>query len=218
MNDFRKAKDDCRRKLVKYTLKAFNYIPERKNAHMLDLGCGTGVPALELMKSFDCKITAVDNDTESLNWFRIKTEESKLSEKITIIHDSIGNISFPEQHFDIILAEGIFNIVGFEYGLTHFYRLLKNPGYFVIHDEANDFSGKKQIIEQLSLKIISTFVLDKQVWWEAYYDCLEKNIKRIRKKYSSVNFFAKELNEIEKYKKNPSTFSSRYYVLKQKDI
>jgi predicted TPR repeat methyltransferase len=41
-------KDRCRRGLLKYTRKAFLSIPPVDNAEILDIGCGTGVPTLEI--------------------------------------------------------------------------------------------------------------------------------------------------------------------------
>ncbi len=49
-NHFRTYKDESRRNLLKYTRKAFRMIPGIKNPDILDIGCGSGIPTVELAK------------------------------------------------------------------------------------------------------------------------------------------------------------------------
>ncbi|MCC7551348.1 MAG: class I SAM-dependent methyltransferase [Methanobacterium sp.] len=41
-------KDAFRQPLIEYTIKAFNQLPPINHPKILDIGCGTGVPTLEL--------------------------------------------------------------------------------------------------------------------------------------------------------------------------
>jgi methylase of polypeptide subunit release factors len=41
-------KDVFRQPLIEYTIKAFNQLPPINQPNILDIGCGTGVPTLEL--------------------------------------------------------------------------------------------------------------------------------------------------------------------------
>ena len=47
---YRIEKDHIRENLNKYTRKAFRLLPKLKNPNIVDIGCGTGVPTIELAK------------------------------------------------------------------------------------------------------------------------------------------------------------------------
>ncbi|MBL7073818.1 class I SAM-dependent methyltransferase [candidate division KSB1 bacterium] len=128
-------KDNCRANFNKYTRKAFESIPKIENPNILDLGCGTGVPTIEIANLSNGNILAIDSDKECLDWLKQKIKILNYGERISIIHDSIFTVNLPENNYDIILAEGLFNIIGFEKGLLGFSKFLKTNGYFIIHDE-----------------------------------------------------------------------------------
>ncbi|MDD1764348.1 MAG: class I SAM-dependent methyltransferase [Methanobacteriaceae archaeon] len=69
------SKDHFRRKLLNYTRKAFFKLPDIENPKILDLGCGTGVPTLELARISKGQITALDNDQESLDQLNQKISQ-----------------------------------------------------------------------------------------------------------------------------------------------
>jgi ubiquinone/menaquinone biosynthesis C-methylase UbiE len=48
---FVKEKESIRKRLLKYTRRAFRMLPEMGGPRMLDIGCGSGVPTLELARS-----------------------------------------------------------------------------------------------------------------------------------------------------------------------
>ena len=47
---------------LQYTRMAFESIPRIDNPRILDIGCGTGMPTLELAKLSNGKITGIDID------------------------------------------------------------------------------------------------------------------------------------------------------------
>jgi ubiquinone/menaquinone biosynthesis C-methylase UbiE len=211
-------KDSCRANFNKYTKLAFESIPKMENPNILDLGCGTGVPTLEIARMTNGNILAIDSDKRSLEWFKKKVQKLNYGKRISIIHDSILTVNLSEHRFDIILAEGIFNIIGFEKGLSTFHRLLNPDGYFMIHDEFKNRERKKKIFEKYQLKEANSFILDEKVWRDEYIHCLEKKIWDYEKTHemNSKDLFIQEKSEIEMYKKNPLEFRSIYYVLQNR--
>ncbi|HBW35358.1 class I SAM-dependent methyltransferase [Desulfosporosinus sp. BICA1-9] len=87
LNTF-EIRDNCRKNLNKYTIKAFSIIPKIDNPQLLDMGCGTGVPTL-LMEVCNGKIYAVDPDNSSLFWLKEKVKKLNYSDRIRIIHASV---------------------------------------------------------------------------------------------------------------------------------
>jgi ubiquinone/menaquinone biosynthesis C-methylase UbiE len=218
MNVF-EIKDSCRANLLKYTIEAFNYIPKIENPKILDLGCGTGVSTLEFAKLTNGKITAIDSDKKCLNWLNKKIEKLDFNDKITTINDSILEIKLPNNNYDIIIAEGILNIVGFKRGLLKFSQLLKTNGYFLIHDEFKDNKQKLTLIKKYNFKLIKSIILNEKVWWREYYRCLEEKIEKLDnkiKKDKNFNILFQEAKlEIDYYKNNPSKCRSIIYVLQK---
>ena len=219
--NFKKSeiRDHCRSNFNKYTRKAFRAIPKIDDPVILDIGCGTGVPTLEITKLTNCKIHAIDSDKECLAWLKEKITRLNLSDKITVIHGSVLKTKLQEDYYDIILAEGILNITGFDRGLKHFSKYLKTNGYFMIHDDYYGKDKKLRIIDKYHYELVESFNMDEKTWWDDYYSCLEAEIERFEKKcdthQQSKKIFSQEKSEIEWYKKEPSRFRSTYYILKK---
>jgi hypothetical protein len=129
-----------------------------------------------------------------------------------VLNDSLLNLSKFKLKFNIILAEGVLNVVGFDRGLRILLENLKNPGYLIIHDEYQNDSQKRMRFNKNQLDLVASFKLDKNIWWNEYYSCLEKKIDEI----GNNSLFHKEINEINEYKINSEKFESIFYVLKNR--
>jgi ubiquinone/menaquinone biosynthesis C-methylase UbiE len=64
---FEIEKDLLREHLTKYTREAFRMIPKLDNPHILDVGCGSGVPTIELARLSQGEIIGLDVDQHSLD-------------------------------------------------------------------------------------------------------------------------------------------------------
>ena len=203
------AIDQCRKKLAVYTLRAFSHLPSIDEPYILDMGCGTGVPALAVMEKYSGTIYAVDSDKPSLSRLRQEAGRLNLIHRIKIIHGSVFNLSSSNHQFDIILAEGLLNVIGFTRGIDIIKQVIKSDGYIIIHDELKDDGDKRKIFRDNNLTLLNTIDLSPRVWGE-YYICLESNIHEA----GNNKLFETELREIEEYKRNPENFKSIYYILK----
>ncbi len=211
-NDYFEIKDNCRKGLLKYLSKALAIIPILKNPKILDLGCGTGVPTLLLAEKFNGHITAIDTDNISIKRLEEKIKELNLSNRITLNNCSIFDIK--EAQFDLIIAEGLLNVVGFQKGFLRIINLLKRNRFIIIHDEYRNQEKKIKLIENNNCKILDSFILGEQIWWNDYYECLEKKISS----YSNKNFlklFKTDIQEIELFRKDSSHYNSVYFVIEK---
>jgi ubiquinone/menaquinone biosynthesis C-methylase UbiE len=208
-------KDICRNNLAEYLIKALSMISYIEKPLVLDIGCGTGVPTLILASHSNGTIYAVDSNDLSLSILRDKIIKLNLSERIITFHKSVLEIDFPDLKFDIIVAEGLLNIIGFESGLLLVNKIIKNGGFFIIHDEYSNKNKKLKIINRYNYKLTGSFELDENVWWDDYYQCLEKQILACQD-CNTCKLFKNELEEIELFKKQPKLFRSRYFVLEKK--
>jgi len=193
LNLYRIEKDHIRENLNKYTRKAFKMLPKCKSPHILDVGCGSGVPTIELAKISDGHIIGIDIDVTSMD--------------------------FPEESFDIIWAEGSIFAIGFENSLKMWYRFLKPNGFLVIHDENKDKTKKLGLIPKYGYTFIAQFEISDNLWWLEYYTPLELLIQGFRHKYPNDSELINELNkdriEIDECKSN-SIETSSFFVIMQK--
>lgn len=214
MDDYYQIKDNCRKGLIKYLEKAISIIPGIDNPDILDIGCGTGVPTLWIAESFSGNITAIDVDKDSLDYFSKKIRNNNLNDKIITLCTSFFGFKSGTDLYDIIVAEGFLNAVGFERGFKRAAGILKKGGYFIIHDEYKDHERKCNFIRENSCKVINTLYLDETVWWNDYYRQLDTEITKT-KDPGIREMFKSDIAEIEYYKINPSSFRSMYYVVKK---
>ena len=208
-------KDRCRKNLNPYTLDALSHVPRINDPNILDIGCGTGIPALAVLKQIGGRLTAIDPDLSSIEQFRRKISGS---DNITLIHDAIENISLPKNSFDIILAEGVLHIIGWETGLALLSRYTKLGGYCMVHDELAHSEKHRALISRHRFQQIYSFTLDTEIWWNQYFSCLESQIKQLDVDHLSVDMqdaVQKEAYYINMFKEDPAPFQSVYYVLKK---
>jgi ubiquinone/menaquinone biosynthesis C-methylase UbiE len=206
--------EKCRMGLLPYLARAISLIPVMEHPSIMDAGCGYGVPTLALAEQFPGAITAIDPDIQSIHRLEEKVIERKMTDRFTIINCSLFDLESDEKMFDLILAEGLLNVVGFEKGFLKIIRLLKKKGYFIIHDEYRNHRQKIKFFEDHNCKLLDSFRLDEKVWWNNYYKCLEKEINTLSDT-DSLKLFKTDLREIGLFRKDPSKFNSVYYVIEK---
>jgi cyclopropane fatty-acyl-phospholipid synthase-like methyltransferase len=205
-------RDRCRMQLVKYLEQILNDLPEFNNPRILDIGCGSGVPTLWLAEKYTGTITAIDTDKNLLDFLEQKIQAKKTSSRIETKNVSFFDLVTEPECFNLILAEGFLNVVGFETGFKRVIAKVRKRGYFIIHDEYKDHEKKIALIQKNNCKIASSLLLDETIWWRDFYGQLEMEINKPENAHLR-SLFITEINEIDLYKKNPSLFKSIYYVV-----
>jgi len=109
---------------------------------LLIIGCGSGVPTMELAKLSDGEIIGIDIDQELLDILSKKIEEEGLTNRVKAVKCSLLDIKFPDNSFDVIWAEGSITSLGVEKSLKKWNRLIKPEGFLVVHDERKHFFEK----------------------------------------------------------------------------
>ena len=213
-------KDLFRKNLSKYTRQAFQMLPELEAPDILDIGCGTGVPTMELARLSNGRIIGLDIRQPDLDALHRKIEAADLSDRVKTVNCSLFEMDFPDESFDIVWAEGSLFVIGFEQGLKAWRRLLKPWGFLVVHDEIGDLKTKLNLITKSGYELIEYFVVSEDEWWRDYYEPLEKRIKelRVNVKYrddlESLKVLDKEQQEVDMFKRAPR--GSAFFVMQKR--
>jgi len=216
---FQVKKDMIRERLKKYTKKAFQVLPKLNNPKILDIGCGSGIPTLELARLSHGEILGIDIDQPALDIFAKKIKEAGLTDQVKTINCSIFDMDFTDESFDTIWSEGSIYAIGFERGLREWRRFLKPGGFMVVHDEQGNVKEKLELISVCGYDLLGYFTLNKETWWTEYFAPLEKLIVESQTRYSENSKILEELQhsqgELDMFKKNPERNSSVYFVMKK---
>jgi ubiquinone/menaquinone biosynthesis C-methylase UbiE len=185
-------------------------IPSIPKPSILDIGCGSGVPTIELAKLSDGQITAIDVDQVLLGMLQRESIQSGFDDNIMASEMSIHNITFESNSFDIVWSEGSIYVIGFENGLKDWRLLLKTNGFLVIHDELKDVSKKLNLVAKYGYQLHGQIVVDSESWWTEYYEPLQESIKCPEMVSSKIRAIERE---IETFKKNP--IGSIFFVMQK---
>ena len=218
-DEFQLGKNKIRKRLLKYTRKAFRTIPKVDRPRILDIGCGSGVSTLELAELSRGNVTGIDINKPALEKFARRIKETGLADRIQVINCSMFNMDFPDESFDIVWAEGSIYAIGFERGLREWKRLLKPSGSLVVHDEQGNVREKLEQISNCGYELLGYFVLSKEIWWTEYFAPLERWIAESETTCINNPQILEELHqaqlELDMYKKYPGRNSSVCFVMKK---
>lgn len=223
-----------------YTQKAFEMIPVIKQPKILDIGCGPGMQTIKLAKLSDGEIIGIDIFQQYLDQLKVSIEKENLKDRVKAVNQSMFEIKYPEEFFDIIWAEGSIFVIGFEKGLSKWKKYIKPNGYLAVHEmtwlknnppkEISDYwesvypeittiENNLRIIEKCGYKILGYFPLPEDAWWDLYYTPLEKRLKDMRIKFKdnpkAMEMIEEEQLEIDLFRKFNSWYGSVFFVMQK---
>ena len=115
------------------------YLPEQEVAEAVDLGCGGGRNAGELMKKYPgAKVTALDYSALSVEKAKEYNRDMIAAGRCTVLQGDVSKLSLPEEAFDLATAfETIYFWPGLEKCFSQVAKVLKPGGYFLICNESD---------------------------------------------------------------------------------
>ncbi|MEN8251750.1 MAG: class I SAM-dependent methyltransferase [Bacteroidota bacterium] len=224
------------------TLKALNLIGIDKNEPLkiADIGCGSGAQTILLAQNTNGQIIAVDLFPEFLKKLMGKAENLGLGNKITTLKESMDNLPFDNEEFDIIWSEGAIYNMGFEAGIKKWRSYLKPGGFLAVSEiswitdsrpkEVEEYwnkeypqidtaSNKIRILESNGYSPVAHFILPQYCWINNYYEPLENRLPDFIEKYKNSelakNIVELEKEEIKTYKKYKDYYSYGFYIAKK---
>jgi cyclopropane fatty-acyl-phospholipid synthase-like methyltransferase len=205
---------------IESTQKAYAEITDiGAHAHILDIGCGPGAQTLELAKLSGGNIIALDNHQPFLDKLLTAASEQGLKNHIRVLCQSMLEMSFEDESFDVIWSEGALYFMGFRNGLKKCFSLLKLGGYAAVSEavylrsdlpnavidfweseypDISDIDGKIADITKENFKLCAHFTLPESAWLESYYLPMEEQIAAMHEKYPNNKEAESVLNEAQR--------------------
>jgi ubiquinone/menaquinone biosynthesis C-methylase UbiE len=213
-------------------------LPEKPR--ILDIGCGPGKQTLDLAEISSAEIYAIDNHNDYLNHLNQKIKKRGLSHRVFPMHCDMGSLTFEEEYFDVIWAEGSIFIIGFEKGLVSWKPFLKPEGYVAVSEltwlrddppeeleeymssgypAMNSIERNTAIIRRAGYKFIDAFILPENAWWDDYYHHIEKKIAAMKSKSDSdpdvLEILKEEEREIAIYRHYSDYYGYVFYIMQK---
>lgn len=202
-----------RARLLPYVRLAFQLLPPLSGPAVLDAGCGTGVPTLELARLCDGSILGVDTDGAALERLRARIAEAGLEGRIRTLQCSFAELPPEEGPFDVVWAEGSVSGLGFAAALEILGRRARPGGFLVVHDEEGDVLAKAQAARGRGFEVRGLFVLPGSLWWEEFYRPLEAELARADA--ARCPFDLGQLREeTARVRADPRRYGSAYFILR----
>ncbi|SEJ70711.1 Methyltransferase domain-containing protein [Cyclobacterium xiamenense] len=224
------------------TLRALEMItlPSEKELKVADMGCGTGAQSLVLAGQLTGQVTAVDLFPAFLDELTKKAKEMGLSEKIVTCQQSMDDLPFRKEQFDLIWSEGAIYTIGFEEGIRQWKEYLKVGGYLAVSEVTWVSSSRpKEIVEFWSREypeigtaatkinqleangytLVGYFFLSPQSWLSNYYKPLQERFPAFltRHKHSELakKVVAAHQQEINLYERHQAHYSYGFYIARK---
>jgi SAM-dependent methyltransferase len=218
--EFLTDKDAIRGHFNKFTRKAFEMLPKLDKPRILDIGCGSGIPTMQLAALSNGHITALDIDQASVDGLAKKIEAAGLSGRVEATTGSMFDMDFPGESFDIIWAEGSIHVTGFAKGLREWGKLLRPGRFLAVHDELGNVGEKLEQISECGHKLLGYFELDEDTWRKDYFAPLKKLIDQSRTDKADdpgvMALLDREQQDLDFFKENPARCCSVFFVMRKR--
>ncbi len=172
---------------VEQTNMILEYIPQKENVHILDIGCGNGKMLGYLQKKTQAYIHGFDYSEEA-----IKTAKWLFPNNSEFREGVIGEIDYPEEKFDVIIS---MDTMYFAKDMTSFVaqvkKWLKKDGVFFVGYQEGDVIPKT---ENIHTTMLSQAVEINDMDYEVT-DITEETYELLKTKRIAVMAHQKEFEE-----------------------
>ncbi len=224
------------------TRNAFRYLKNLPvDPLILDIGCGPGMQTLELAKLSNGTIIALDNYQPFLDILMKNAKRKGVEKQIIPKNQSMLEMDFKNNSFDLIWSEGALYFMGFQNGLKRCHQLLKKNGYLAVtqavflqpsipkplqqfwdkeYPDIKDVKTNISFTQQEGFELLAHFTLPKSSWIDTYYSPMEKRINELKKKYSdntvALQVFAECEKEIKIYQKYSDYYGYEFFIMQKR--
>jgi SAM-dependent methyltransferase len=223
-----------------YTRRAYEMLPPLREPRILDVGCGSGAPTLELTRVSGGQVTGLDVHQPYLDELSRRAEAAGLADRVAARNGSMLCMDLPDESFDLVWAEGSIFIIGFDRGLEEWRQLIRPGGFLVVHDVAwllpdppdelrefwseayppmRDISENLAAIPPRGYEVLGHFPLPDDAWWVEYYEPLEERLPELRVKHAgdaeAQALLEDSQREIDMLRRYPGWYGSVFFLMRK---
>jgi ubiquinone/menaquinone biosynthesis C-methylase UbiE len=205
-----------------------------------DIGCGTGASTIQLSRSLNASITAVDFSREFLDILEGRADSAGLSDCIRTLLCPMEKLPFEQEEYDVLWSEGAVYNIGFENGVTTWRHFLRPGGLLVVSEitwttgdrpsEVQKFwesaypeiataADKISVLERSGYSPIAYFTLPESSWIDNYYRPLQDSFPGFLARHANSDkaraIVEAEEKEIALYMKFKSYYSYGVYIARK---
>jgi SAM-dependent methyltransferase len=176
---------ELREALLEYTRQAYALLPPfaAESPRILDIGCGSGTPSLELARLSRGQVIGIDVDEAVLEVMRQRVARAGLGDRVIALKGSICDPEFADASFDLLWEEGALHLLDADRSLPQCRRLLKSGCYLVMHETARWFDSVRDRLAGFGFALRHTHPLPKHCWLTAYAEPLEASLRAFLKSH-----------------------------------
>ncbi len=141
-------------------LPPFGSVPPR----ILDIGCGTGTPSLELARLSGGEVVGIDVDDAALEVLRRRAFDAGLGDRVTTRCVPFDENRFPDAAFDVVWEEGVLHLLDVDRSLGECRRLLEPGGHVVMHETVRWLERISRPLGEHGLVVRGVHPLPEHVW------------------------------------------------------
>lgn len=220
------------------TLKALSFIESLPpDAHIVDIGCGTGGQTMVLAQHTTGQIKGIDFFPAFIELFNQNAHNLHLQDRVKGEIGNMEDLQLEESSLDLIWSEGAIYNMGFEKGLQSWRKFLKTGGYIAV-TEASWFTDQRPSeieqfwqdaypgIDTISHKVaqmqqagyvpVAAFILPENCWIEHFYQPQVAVQDFFLKKYATnqmvAGFIANERREALLYEQYKAYYGYVFYI------
>jgi len=236
MKDFMRVFEDLERWAPgseKEFVKALSLLPiEPEN--ILEIGCGTGLGTALLAQNTKAHIVATDTESTAIQATENRCEELGLVDRVTVLNQSMDDLKFEQESFDLIWCEASAYVMGVEQALRSWSPLLKKNGFLVYSDlvylvdspsqECLDFWSREyptmstveaslERAQNQSFEVTQHFSFERSSWAN-YYDPIKSKLAELKSELPDSAALADLNREVEIYEKFLGEFGYEFFLLR----
>ena len=129
----------------------FAHLPSIQPLQIVDLGCGAGRNAGELLKTYpSAHVMAIDYSALSVEKAREYNKNGIDAGRCTVQQGDVSNLWLPEESFDLATAfETVYFWPGLEHCFSEVAKILKPEGCFLICNESDGLDATSKRFEKI---------------------------------------------------------------------
>jgi SAM-dependent methyltransferase len=212
--------EELRRRLLEHTRKAYGMLRLPDRPQILDIGCGRGIPTVELARLSGGEVVGIDTDDEALSHLRRRVEQEGFTTQVTVLCRSLYEVGLDNESFDLLWEEGVLHLLENSKSFRECNRLLKPGGFLVMHETINWFESIRDEIPAWGFRFDCQHLLPKDLWWDQYGAPLERRIQTLRESGKSVgdrNEFFRYEQEVAAIKADSEQLDCGFFAIKKRD-